>query len=79
MKYKDYTVKMDRQSGVINTKSEPIIEISTPCIICGNEVRISKWETMPKVCEDCKKAVAFAKKRLKEKEEIKNNGGVVLD
>jgi hypothetical protein len=67
MKDKDCTVKTDKQSGYINTECKPVTQLVTKCIICGNDVVISVWDNATKVCEDCKKAVAYAKK-LMEKE-----------
>jgi hypothetical protein len=79
MKDKDYIVSMDTQSGYINTECKPETKRITKCIICGNTVVISMWDNIPKVCEDCKKAIAYVKERLKEKEELEKKGGVVLD
>jgi hypothetical protein len=67
MKDKDYTVSKDKQSGYINTDCEPVTQFVTSCIICGEGVVVSAWNNGPKVCEDCKKAIAYAKK-LMEKE-----------
>lgn len=69
MKNKDYTVKTDKQSGYINTECEPVIDLVTKCIICGNGVVINVWDSAPKVCDDCKKAVAFAKKLMEKDNE----------
>jgi hypothetical protein len=67
MKDKDYTVKKNTQSGYINIECKPVTELITNYIICGNDVVISVWDSAPKVCDDCKKAIAYAKK-LMEKE-----------
>jgi hypothetical protein len=69
MKDKDYTVNIDRQSGYINTECKPATELVTKCIICGNDVVISVWDNAPKVCEDCKKAIAYAKKLMEKDNE----------
>lgn len=69
MKDKDYIVKTDKQSGYINTECKPVTEFVTRCIICENDVVISAWDNVPKVCEDCKKAVSYAKKLME-----KDNG-----
>ena len=69
MKNKNYTVNIDRQGDVVNTECKPITEFITMCIVCGNEVVIGVWDTAPKVCEDCKKAVAYAKKLMEKENE----------
>lgn len=61
------------------------IEVDMPkyavsCLICGKVIGVYDYPiSSTQVCEDCKKAVAFAKERLKEKEELKKKGRVVLD
>lgn len=70
MKNKDYAVSINKQSGYINTESKPETELVTKCIVCGKDVVISERYSAPKVCEDCKKAIAYAKEHLKEKEEL---------
>lgn len=67
MNDKDYTVKRDTQPGRINTDCKPITEIIVKCIICGNDVVINIRDNSPQVCEDCKKAILYAKELLKEK------------
>ena len=69
MKDKNYTVKTDRQSGYIDTECKPVTHLITNCIICGNEVVISVWGNTLKVCEDCKKAIAYAKKLMEQENE----------
>ena len=70
MKDKDYTVKTDRQSGYINTEFKPVTQLSTNCTICGNEVVIiSVWDNTLKICEDCKKAITYAKKLMEQENE----------
>ena len=68
MKDKDYAVKTDKQTD-INIDYKPVTELVTKCIICGNDVIISVWDNTAKVCEDCKKTIAYAKK-LMEKEDL---------
>lgn len=69
MKDKDYTVKTDKQGGYINIECKPVTERVTKCIICGNGVVIGMWNTAPKVCEDCKKAIAYAKELMEQQNE----------
>ena len=69
VKDKDYTVKTDKQSKRIHIDCKPVTEIVTKCIICGNEVVISIWDNATKVCEDCKKAMAYAKELMEHENE----------
>ena len=69
MKDKNYTVKTDRQSGYINAEFKPVTQLVTNCIICGNGVVIGVWNNTSKVCEDCKKAIAYAKKLMEQENE----------
>lgn len=69
MKDKDYTVKKDKQGGVICTDCKPITELVTRCIVCGGEVVVGVWDRAPKVCEDCKNAIAYVKKLMEKENE----------
>lgn len=69
MKDKDYRVNIDRQSGYIDTECKPVTHLITNCIICRNEVVINVWDTIPQVCEDCKKAIAYAKNLMEQENE----------
>lgn len=61
---------------------EPIInpndyQIAIHCMICGKEVVRTKHipvstSELVKVCDDCKKAIAWAKENMKEKENETN-------
>lgn len=64
MKDKDYAVRIRKKSGYINTECRPVTQFVAKCIICGNDVIISVWDNAPKVCNDCKKAIAYAKKLM---------------
>lgn len=41
----------------------PIVEpkFATPCLICGKEVVVNAFESVPKICDECKKAIEWAK------------------
>lgn len=69
----------DKDWGVMRIKLEtPKYTVS--CLICGNTIGVYDYPIRDiGVCEDCKKAIAYAKKLLKEKEELEKKGGVVLD
>jgi hypothetical protein len=69
MKDNDYAVSIDKQSGYINTECKPAIKLVIKCIICGNDVVISGWDNAPKVCDDCKKAIEYAKKLMEKDNE----------
>ena len=48
-------------------------EYAQSCLICGKTIATYDFPIREnEICEDCKKAVAFAKERLKEKEELEN-------
>lgn len=42
-------------------------EYATPCLICGNTVTFYGHDPRPKVCNECKQAIAWAKEQMKEK------------
>lgn len=41
------------------------VEYCTSCLICGDSIPVSVWESHVKICEDCKKAIMFIKERFK--------------
>lgn len=45
---------------------EPITNLGTPCLICGETVLIDIWGIGPKVCDSCKKAIELIKEKFKE-------------
>ena len=44
----------------------PIVEpkFATPCLICGKEVVVNAFESSPKICDECKKAIEWAKEQI---------------
>lgn len=68
-------------TGITNT-FDPLcqLEVSTPCLICGEPVDLGFVFGAPKICEECKKAVLYAKV-LYAKELFKNSteGEAILD
>lgn len=52
-------------------------EIGTACLICGNTVPCSRMEqeamryghSVLKVCDECKKAIEWAKEKMKDRKE----------
>ena len=69
MKDKDYTVNIDRQSGYINTEIKYRTEYATQCMICGNQIYFYDTYRVPRVCNDCKNAIAYAKKLMEKDNE----------
>lgn len=55
------------QSPIISmgTATAVAAEIGTPCLICGESIPTGYFSG-PKICRDCKKAVAYIKNRFKE-------------
>ena len=47
--------------------------IGTECMVCGKEINLgySTNHLVPMICEECKEAIKYAKKLLKEKEKQK--------
>ena len=41
------------------------MEYCTSCLICGESIAVSIWESPVKICEDCKKAIMCTKERFK--------------
>ena len=43
--------------------------IVTECMVCGKEINLGYCTNclVPKICEDCKEAIKYAKKLLKER------------
>ena len=39
-------------------------QLATRCLICGKEVLIHKFEEGPKICDECKEAIEWAKRQL---------------
>lgn len=69
MEDKDYAVSKDKQSGYLNTGCKPVTQHVTECIICGNDIIVSSWDNAPKVCNDCKKVIFYAKKLMEKDNE----------
>ena len=63
---------MDKESIVYNWQNGDTIEIPmlvASCLICGKDVTVSMWEGGPKICDECKQAIAWVKEKMKEKED----------
>ena len=61
----------DKDQGVIILVDPPKTQYAVSCLICGKTVRIYDEPIIDiSICEDCKRAVAYAKK-LMEKGAIK--------
>lgn len=43
-------------------------EISTSCIVCGKTIALEPYQApnAPRVCDECKEAVAWAKEKMKD-------------
>ena len=39
-------------------------QLAAHCLICGKEVLVHKFEEGPKICDECKEAIEWAKKQL---------------
>ncbi len=47
--------------------------ISTPCMICGENVPVTLYDAPPKICDSCKDAIKFVREHLKEKNNASDN------
>ena len=43
-------------------------EYGASCLICGKTVKVHWYDSSPKICGECKEAIAWAKEQMKEKE-----------
>ena len=39
---------------------------ATSCLVCGEEVPLGFWQSGPKICDNCQKAIKFIKEKFKE-------------
>lgn len=51
-------------------------ELAIPCFICGKETTISMWQSGPGICDECKQAIAWAKAKMKEKDNVENRNSL---
>ena len=62
---------MDKENIVYNWQNGDTIEmpmLAAYCLIWGKEVTVSMWEGDPKICDECKQAMAWVKEKMKGEE-----------
>ena len=52
--------------GWLSTEIANAITACTSCLVCGDSIPISCYESSPKICNTCKKTIKFIKERFKE-------------
>lgn len=56
------------QTMILGDWIEP--EYGVPCLICGNTIKMcGRYDHQYKICDECKQAIAWAKEKMKEKDD----------